>query len=204
MPATRSQKPTTKALARPGDPLVTHDGRVIKPDRLEAAPRDTATELRAKPPDQFRPTRRISAKELPAPVNVMNGIGVIFMYTMLGLSDREISDALKLDMSQILELRKHTAYTQLFESILYEFVNAESDLIQSRIAAYSHNALSQVADLSDNSEEDAIRLRASMDILDRAGHSPKAGEARKGINMSDLRIIVMDGNAKVEVNINTD
>lgn len=194
---------THRALARPGDPFVTGDGRVIPPAK-DVKPRDRERErARYTQPHEFRPVKRINVKELPAPAKIMNGVGVIFMYTMLGLSDREIVDLLKLTQNQVEEIRQHTAYSQLFNSVLHEFVNAESELIESRIAAYSHNALTRISELSENAEEEGISLRASQDLMDRAGHGPKSKDNKTGLSVNDLRIVVVNGNAQVDVSIDT-
>lgn len=191
-----------KKLARQGDPYVTNDGRVLAPDRDEVDVPDIDRKRHVQPAE-FRPVRRISVKELPAPASVMNAVGVIFMYTMLGITDREICELLQLAQDQVDSLRTNPAYESLFSTVLNEFVSADSELIESRLAAYAHGALTRVAHLSANAEEESVQLRASDSILDRAGHTPKLAGVRGGISSNDLRIQVFDGDARVDININT-
>jgi hypothetical protein len=200
---------TTKPkLARPGDPLVLADGSKIKPDGDALTEGKTERRLiaihqQAMAPADFRPTKRRTVKELPAPPTMMNGVSVVFVYTMLGLSDREMADMLNISPIDIESLRNGEAYKELFDGVMNEFINADSDLVQSRIAAYAHSALIRVAEISATSEEESVALRASQDILDRAGHAPKDRNARaNSMAGNDLRIVVVDGERTVQVNIN--
>ena len=141
-------------------------------------------------------------RDLPAPPNLMNGVASIFIYTMMGVSDREIAEALNCTAIDVQEIRRMPAYGEIFDNVMGVFINTNSDLLSSRIAAYTHSALTNVANLI-TSNDDAISLRASQDILDRGGARPADMVAKKAVNGNELRIIVSkpDVGTKVDVNV---
>jgi hypothetical protein len=200
-----ARKSTSKAangrpvLARPGDPLLTADGREIEPTARPGESDDRPTKLN---PKTFRPVKKRSIHELPAPINVVNAVSCVFMYTMLGLGEREIIDALKITQAELKQLRNHPAYAECFNAVLGEFINSNSDLLAARIAAYSHTALDTVAGIAQNAKKDEVRLTASRDLLDRAGVTAKNNQDRANSNGLDtLKIVVVKGNDETEVNV---
>lgn len=192
------------ALARVGDPLITETGAKVEPEGY-ANGRPLPKEAPAMVLDavSFRPSKKRNLKDLPAEVGTLNGIAAIFMYTMLGVGDREIADALRIDFEKIEEVRTHPSYKECFEIVVAEFINKNSDLLSARIAAYSHSALDVVGGLAMNGKKEETQLRASIDLLDRAGVRPKDVEQRNIVNKSELRIIVVD-NTKESTQINVD
>src|SRR5690348_11660115 len=164
-------------LARPGDPLVLPDGRVLKDPKARAA--ETRALVPAFAASDYKASRQRSIKDLPGSPGVMNAVAAVMVYTILGISDREISDILRITPDQVREVKKHTAYSDTFEVVKAEFINENSELLQSRIAAYSHAALDTVANLMAEGEMDAIKLRAAQDILDRGGARPADMAAKK-------------------------
>lgn len=222
-PVPTAEQAPAPMLARHGDPLVLPDGQIIDPetDLDEPNPSETEAEIEARSalsagnnaarallqqvnPADFRPTTRRSMRELPAPTGVMNAVSVVFVGTLLGLGDRELAENLRITIEQLQEIRQHTAYNEVFETILTELLNTNSDLIQSRLAAYSHNALTQIHQISSIGKQETNRLRASQDILDRAGHRPKDSNARNNPGSNTLRIVYTDDQkqTRVEVNVN--
>jgi hypothetical protein len=191
------KKVTKNQLARVGDPYVTADGRVIRP--VGAKKEIDPSPISAVKPKEFKVKRKRTLKDLPAAQNVMHGIAAVFMYTVWGIGDREISTALKCDVPDVISLRNHPAYTELFEAVSSAFVDANSDLISARIAAMSHDALTSVADIAVNGQKEADKLRASQDILNRGGHISEEMQNRGG--MSALRILVVDGTKSVGVEL---
>lgn len=200
--ATR-RKPGT-SLARPGDPLVASNGAKVEPEN-----KPTKKETKAMKIDGildaalYRPNKRRIMKELPAAPSVISGIGAVFMFTMMGVGDREIADTLGTTVEHINELRSHPAYGECFENVMSEFINANSSLITSRIASYAQTAIETVGTLATSAKKEETRLNASKDILDRAGVRPKDQEQRSAMSVNDLRIIIVDGNrsSNVEVNV---
>lgn len=202
----RAQGSGGTALARVGDPLITGDGQRIEPEGYaNGRPLPKETPAIVLDAANFRPMKKRSLKELPAEISTVNAVAAIFMYTMLGIGDREIADALRIDTLNVDEVRKHTAYKECFDLIVGEFINKNSDLLAARIAAYSHAALDVVGSISQTGKKEETRLKASTDLLDRAGVRVKDMENKGQANKSELRIIVVDGSkdTSIQLDLNT-
>ena len=183
--------PLTPVLARVGDPFISPDGSLIAPEYPEDYFPRIKEDTRINP-ITFRGKRRRNLNELPGQTNVMNAVGAIMLYTMFGVGDREIANALKCTVQEIEEIRAHAAYSEYLELIGSEIISAESDNVTHRIAAYAHGALDTIAHVSRNGKLESNRLRASVDIMDRSGFNPKA-VAEKQISLKNvLRIQVLD------------
>jgi hypothetical protein len=186
--------------------LVAPNGKLVEPEdegrkrRAKVAEQITPQSIK---PENFKSIKKRTVKELPADPNVINAISVVFMYTILGLGDREIADILKTTVSEIVDIRLHEAYGECFQIIHGEFVNANSDLLASRIAAYSQDALTTVGELAMGAKKEEVKFRASADILDRAGVRAKDIEGRAGVAKSELRITVVDGTKETKIEIDT-
>lgn len=203
--ATR-KKPGT-SLARPGDPLIASNGAKVEPENKPTKKQAQALKIDGViDAALYRPNKRRILKELPAAPPVISGIGAVFMFTMMGVGDREIADTLGTTVEHINELRSHPAYSECFENILAEFINANSTLITSRIASYAQTAIETVGTLATHAKKEETKLAASKDILDRAGVRPKDQEHRAAMSVNDLRIIIVDGNrsSDLEVKIGAD
>lgn len=122
----------------------------------------------------------------------MNAVGVVFMLTLMGVGDREIADNLKTNVEQINWIRHTPAYVECFNTVIGEFINANSDLLSARIAAFSSTAVNTIGALAEHGKKEETKLRASQDILDRAGVRPK-DVAERSVIKNDLRIIIVDG-----------
>ena len=189
--------PLAPVLARVGDPFIALDGSIIKPeypeDYFPRIKEDTKIDA-----VQFRGKRRRNLNELPAPTNVLNICGAVMLYSMYGVGDREIANALKCTVVDIEEVRSHAAYQEYLELIGHEIISAESDNLTHRIAAYAHGAVDTIAHVSRHGEMESNRLRASIDLLDRGGFAPKA-VAEKQVSLKNvLRIQVMDDGAQMK------
>ena len=195
-------KPQSRTLAQANDPLVLPDGTRIEPDRkndrLEALQQARAI---ASDPATFKPKARRSIVELPEQGKNMNAIALVFTYTLLGLSNAEIADALNTTTRTIEAVKQTNAYEEVFLTIKDEFVNANSSLLESRIAAYSHLALDEVVTLAAKSDKESIRLSASTDILDRAGVNQKRFDERNQQQEASKLNIVITNAKDTEVNI---
>lgn len=187
-----------RKLARPGDPYVTDDGRVIQEEGY-VAPYKKDGKIDTSVVD-FKPSKKRSLKELPAPINIFNGIACVFVYSMLGVSEYDVAQALKISIEDVRGIKKHAAYRETFDCVVGEFINVNSSLLQARIAAYGHEALTGLAQIAVNGKGEANVLRANMDLLDRGGHTKK-GDAGKAMGMGELRIVILDKQSKVEVNL---
>lgn len=197
-------------LARPGDPLVTKNGLLLQPDLPRSAktfdnlpapvgsPPKSNTSINA---TAFRSTKRKNIKDLPAPTNIINGCAAVFMYTILGVGDREIADTLGITTMQLDELRQHSAYIECFQTVIDELISSNSDAIQARIASYATKAVDNIFKIAEHSDEDSLRLRANQDIADRAGVGAKQLAERKVATQSTLRIMVIDEEKSVSVDL---
>lgn len=181
-----------KLLARPGDPLVTENGELLEAEGYEP------NRFKVKP-SKYKATKRKSLKELPADAGTINGIACVMVYTLLGLADRDIADALKITTGAVQNVKKHSAYAECFELVSQEFVSSNSELIQARLAAYSHEALSGVYEIATQGSKENNRLKANMSLLDRAGFSPREQMAKIGMSKQELRITVVEGETHVNV-----
>ena len=194
------------ALARVGDPLVTEKGAKIEPDGYaNGRPLPKEAPAMVLDAETFRPLKKRNLKELPAEVNMINGVAAVFMYTMLGVGDREIADALRITVPEVEAVRAHSAYKECFDTVVSTFIDKNSDLLAARIAAYSHSALDVVGSLATTGKKEETKLRASIDLLDRAGVKAKDVEARNlGNKGNELRIVVVEPGKDTKVQFEFD
>src|SRR5260370_13468297 len=184
-----------KPLARWGDPYVTPAGAVIPPDSINGVSEETP-KLNV---IQYKPQKKRSTKDLPAPPLTINAIACVFMYTMLGLGDREIADTLKISVAKLDMIRKHSAYAECFEIVTGEFISINSEMIHARIAAYGHDALSSVADIALKGKEEKNRLRGSMFLMGAGGFGAK--DQQQSVAKNDLRIVIINKEHDVRVEV---
>lgn len=193
-------------LAQPGDPLIMPNGKQVQPvgkkrDRINHDdPKLTA--------NNFKASRQRSFNELPGTAAIVNGCAVVFMYSILGLGDRDIAKAAGITAEQVRQVRTHPVYSECFSLVSDEFINASSGLLASRIAGYSHEALDTVADIARDGRQETNKLRASSDLLAMAGIGNSRGKGGvSGVNNggegNELRIVVLHGSDKtVRVELN--
>lgn len=198
---TNGRKGVARALACPGDPYVTVDGKVVKPIDAHVDVEDEVFKVSAQ---SFKPTNRRSIRELPAEVSVMKGIACVFVFIMLGMSNRDIAEALGIAVDQVKQVREHKAYGEVFDTISGEFVNSNSQYIGARLAGYSNDALTKLAQIAFNGEKEENRLKGNVELLGMAGVTSKKTDAeRNSVSMNELHIIVTEGgSAKVDVKVN--
>jgi hypothetical protein len=125
----------------------------------------------------------------------------VFTFTVLGLTDRDIGEMLEITPSDVRRVRLHPGYSETFEIIAAEFVNAKSKRLISRIAAYADDALDNVYGIAMNGQKENNVLKASIDLLDRAGVRPKDMAEGKG-QSNELRITIIKGDSEAEVAVN--
>jgi hypothetical protein len=183
-----------RALPKPGDPYVMDNGRLIKDVEREAE-----RELSAK---NFKAATKRTLKEMPAPPETLKAIAVILVYTLLGVGNREISEAVGITTDDVKAIRKHAAYGEAFDYISQEFISVNSNLISARIAAYGHDALSRVYHHAMKSKHDNVSLRASRDILDRGGHGARSLMEKAMMGKNELRIVLVEGSKPVDIEVN--
>lgn len=184
MAVASKSKSLAKPLARVGDPYILPDGRQLQP---EGTPVDVVVpkvDVRT-----YKPSKKRVLKELPAEPAMMNAFGCVILYTTLGLSDREIAQAINAKPEDVRSLRANPMYSEVFTTLIDEFINANSESIHSRIAAMGMECVTNVADIAMNGTKEETKLRANMDLLDRGGFSKKdRGQPSNG--MDEFRIVI--------------
>lgn len=139
-------------------------------ERREKPSRRTITHGR----DRTNKEVRINVVDLPADPRALNTVALVYVYYMLGLADHDIADCTGLRVDQI----EHIKGMQLFDRVASTIVVNAGKLAQAdvraRIEQMSNTAVSAIEDIIDDAEVDAaVKLRASQDILDRAGFGAK-------------------------------
>lgn len=185
-------------LAQVGDPYVTRDGRIIQPELHDLSVDDTVPSME---PKQFTASKQRSLKELPAPPKTMTGIACVFMFTTLGVQDREICEALKITREELDKIRALPAYADSFDIVMREFINVNSKILEARVSGYAHNALTTVAEVAFTGKDERNRLRASTDLLDRGGVGVKKNDANTVADGNSLRIVIHKAGETVGVEI---
>lgn len=177
------------ALAKPGDDLVLADGSVVSPDGKVRKP--TASRYIPVPSNTqavravTRANKRLS--DLPALPGQLNIISVVLSYTMWGLSDLEIALAANTTVERIKNIREHEAYARMHGEIVTNILAQDGESVRELIAQHARDAAMKIVELKD-SEDDVVALRASADILDRAGHRPTDVVEHRHSMESGLRI----------------
>jgi hypothetical protein len=195
----RKARPNKTSLARPGDPLVTERGIAIAPDRDADAdvviPDDKQINAKA-----FKPRRQRSAKELPAAPQMMKAVACVFLLTTLGLTERETANVLGIDLGDVKAVKTSPTYTECFNEVLQELINANSEMLSARLASYATGAVDNIAHLARNGKKEEVQLRASQDIADRAGIGVQKG-INIGITGGELRIQYIDADKTADIKL---
>jgi hypothetical protein len=185
-----------KPLAKWGDPYLTLDGKVISPDAINGGIDESVPKINLA---EYKPSKKRTIRDLPAPVPTLKGIACVFMFTTLGLGDREIADALGISVEQMKGLKSSPAYAECFEAVTSEFISVNSELINARIAAYSHDALSEIANVALRGKEERNRLRGSMYLMGAGGYGDKSKVAANSAAKNDLRIVIIGKDQDVRI-----
>ena len=193
-------------LAKVGDPLVAANGDIFDEefdDEDDLNDADITQPSTPIPYKDYRPDSRSVSSDFRTSTEMLNAASVIFTYTMLGISDTEISSNLNIDPADIVKVRETRAYADVFERVMRELINANSEYIEARIASYSGMALNNIADIAKRSRNTGYRLNASKDLLDRAGHRPQDRNAGAS-GMNELHIVITDSKdetTKIDLNL---
>lgn len=114
-----------------------------------------------------------SLADMPVPARELNVISVVCLYSLIGLSERDIAEALKIDVDRVARVKMLDAYTTVYDYVTKSIIDEDSEDVAHLFAAHARTAAKSVVDLAtDPDGNSAVRLRASQDILDRAGHRP--------------------------------
>lgn len=115
---------------------------------------------------------RRSLADMPLPAKQMNVISAVCLYTLVGLSDRDIAEALGITIDRVGSIKMLDAYTTVYDYVVKSIIDEDSADVRSLFAANARNAATTMVELAQTAENDGVRLKASQDILDRAGHRP--------------------------------
>jgi hypothetical protein len=185
-----------KPLAKWGDPYITLAGDIVSPDAINGGIDESVPKINLQ---EYKPSKKRTIRDLPAPVPTLKGIACVFMFTTLGLGDREIADALGISVEQMKSLRGSPAYAECFEAVTSEFISVNSELINARIAAYSHDALSEIASVALRGKDERNRLRGSMYLMGAGGYGDKSKMATSAAAKNDLRIVIIGKDQDVRI-----
>lgn len=193
------------ALARPGDPLTAPNGELVLEEDDDDGDEFSSSHLpppsTAVPFKEYRPIARRVISDLRASPQSVNVSLVVLGYTLLGISDGEISEATGLSQSELDLVREARIYSEAFENVMSELINANSEYIECRIAAHSGLALNNIAGIAAKSKNTGYKLAASRDLLDRAGHRPQDNANRQTSGMNELHIVITSPKDQVEAKI---
>jgi hypothetical protein len=101
----------------------------------------------------------------------MNGISAVLCYTLFGLSDEDIAEAIITSVDHIERIRALPSYTAMRNDIIMNVLNAERDDVRELFVKHSRKAVNTVV-ASMDAKKVRDRLHAASDILDRGGFRP--------------------------------
>lgn len=143
--------------------------------------------------NQIRVKKTLS--DLPASTREMNIISAVCLYKMYGLSDSDISLALNAEQYQIENVVKSSAYQLMYEAVIKNIIDEDADEVRQIFAAGAKKAAKSIVELSKD-EDKGIKLKASQDVLDRAGHRPQDTVLHKHEIENTMRIEYIDEDTK--------
>lgn len=109
--------------------------------------------------------------DLPTTPKAANALMVVLGYTHVGLNDDDIAIATGLSVEQITTMRALPAYKELERNTIAAIIQRDSDEVRTFISQHAREAAQSLV-AATHSDDQAVALRASMDVLDRAGHRP--------------------------------
>ena len=154
------------------EPLILADGTKINPIDGTIHVDDSLVEV----PNTAQIKREIVASrkrisDLPVPPSQMNTISVILSYTLFGISDDDISTVLTIPLEQVEYIKSLDAYSELQTQFIKNIVESDLSDVRGLFVQKSRRAADKMFDLME-SENEATRMVASKDVLDRSGQRP--------------------------------
>jgi len=159
------------------DPLILPDGSILHTDGTLSRPKRSAAATSIEIPSNTEAKAIVSAtrrtlSDLPLTPASTNPIAVILSYVLFGLSNTDISIATSIPEPQIIAIRSSTPFLELYETLKTTIIEQESENVRGFFVAASRAAATRVAELITDTDNPLVALKASQDILDRAGHRP--------------------------------
>lgn len=190
------------ALANPDDPYVDDKGAVVV-QKGNGIDKSAPEIVRVPNIMAHEPSRARSAKDLPATIGTQQqAIFVVLGYHLAGLTSVEIAHEIGVDLVDVKNLMADESFQQSFSLLFNEIINLNSKSLVAKMHHYSHNAFQRIVNLSNKADKDMVSLKASQDILDRGGITPKnLGFGEEENDADGLRIVIND-NSSANININ--
>lgn len=194
------------ALAKPDDPYVTNDGKVLtKSNGKDFNAFDTQdTSTGAGVARNHKSSARRSIADMPVDPKTQTAIMVVLTYSLLGLSENEIASTVGITIQDVRKLKSIDAYQETFDLLFWEMIHANGQSLVAKIAKAAPGALQSVIDIANDGENENAKYKAAADILDRSGlhHEALFGKAASD-GLDGLKIIIKQADEdKTEVNIN--
>ena len=154
------------------EPLVLADGTKIDPISGAVVQDDLLVEV----PNTADMKREIVASrkrisDLPVPPQQMNTLSVIISYSLFGINDKDIANILAIPLVQLLTIKSSDVYKDLQDSLVENIITSDSADVRGLFVQKSRTAANKMFALMD-SDNEATRLTASKDVLDRSGQRP--------------------------------
>ena len=159
-------------LPNGSEPLVLADGTRIDPESGTVI----QDEVLVKVPNTQEIKREIVASrkrisDLPVPPNQMNTISVIISYALFGISDEDIGNVLLIPMDQLKAIKNSDTYSNIHDQFVKNILESDASDVRNMFVQQSRNAADRMFSLMDSGNE-ATRMVAAKDVLDRAGQRP--------------------------------
>lgn len=122
------------------------------------------------PGELFIRTKRHIA-DIPDNIRNANACSVIISYTLFGLDDYEIGQALGITDAQLDRVRSSETYQLMFDAVCQSVLDAQSDNVRDIFQQHAKTAANVLVDALHNGSR-TEKVGAAKDFLDRAGHRP--------------------------------
>lgn len=155
--------PLTLADGTQIDPV---SGKVVRGSEPKFVEVPTTTKIK----EEYAVIRR-RLDDLPLPVNKMNGVSIILVYKLIGLSDHDIAVATGVPTQQLSNIMMSDAFSELQSMVIENLYAADKEEIRSAMKVNASLGVQRMTQLI-NSDDEGIALAASKDALDRDGHRP--------------------------------
>lgn len=175
------------ALAPPGDPLVTPDGRILeaegRPERDFSLTIPNAKNLTT--------SKNRSLREVGSDPQTQSVVNAVLVYKLMGVSVNEIAHIMNTDPLEIHRVMDLDLFQETFEMVFKELLSVNSNSLQARMGRYAGKAFENLMNLADakpvskiiKDDDDnlvevehysvppMVILKANESVLDRSGLS---------------------------------
>jgi hypothetical protein len=135
---------------------------------------------------------RRSLSDMPLPAAQLNVVSAVCLYTLIGLSDRDIAEALVVDLQRVERIKMLDAYATIQDQVVKSIIDEEASDVRSIFAANARNAALTMVSLAKDADNEVVKFKANQDVLDRAGHRPADVVLVKGQIDSTLRVVYVE------------